>query len=102
MLYGSKIVLCLLLIPKTLYYVDFFNSFLVDLNFKVTGFIFVFSFKNSKVSLLIFQRKFFFFLLYANRQLYTTPDLQSYFNNISGFLRLSIKFVSSAKVEMIH
>ena len=33
MLYGSKIVLCLLLIPKTLYYVDFFNSFLVDFNF---------------------------------------------------------------------
>ena len=68
----------------------------------ITGFIFVFSFKNSKVSLLIFQRKFVFFSFYANRQLYTIPDLQSDFNNISGFLRLSIKFVSSAKVEMIH
>ena len=101
MLYGSKIVLCLLLIPNTLRHVDLFNSFLVDLNFKVTGLIFVFTFKNNKVSLLIFQRKFFL-LLYANRKLYTTPDLQSYFNNISGFLRLSIKFVSSAKVEMIH
>ena len=69
---------------------------------KITEFIFVFSFKNSKLSLLIFQSKFVFFSLYANRQLYTIPDLQSDFNNISGFLRLSIKFVSSAKVEMIH
>ena len=77
MLYGSKIVLCLLLIPKTLYYVDLFNSFLVDFNFKVTGFIFVFSFKNSKVCLLIFQRKFFFFFALC-------------------------QFVSSTKVEMIH
>ena len=56
--YVSKIVLWLLLIPKTLYYVDLFNCFLVDFNFKVTGFIFVFSFKNNRLSLLIFKRKF--------------------------------------------